>query len=60
MDLKKGPGSPEQVECTPPLAVTTLDRGSPNLTGADGARKFGVCWTNRSGAEVRVDVAACN
>jgi len=27
----------------PPLAVATLDRGSPNLTGADGARKFGVC-----------------
>jgi len=42
MDLRAGPGSPEQVEWTQLLAAATLDRGSPNLTGADGARKFGV------------------
>jgi len=41
----------------PPLAAATLDSCSPNLTGTDGARKFGVCWENRAGA--RVDVAAC-
>jgi len=32
----------------PHLAATTLDRGSPNLTGADEARKFGICWANRA------------
>jgi len=25
------------------LATAALDRGSPNFTGTDGARKFGVC-----------------
>jgi len=40
-----------------PLAAATLDRGLPNLMGADRARKFGVCWANIGG--VRVDVATC-
>jgi len=43
----------------PPLAAATLDRGSPNLTEADGAGIFGICWANRGGARVRVDIAAC-
>jgi len=42
----------------PPLAVATLSRGLPNLMG-DEARICGICWANRGGAEVRVDIAAC-
>jgi len=42
----------------PPLTAATLSGGSPNLTGAEGAAKFGVCWANRGRAGVRVDVSA--
>jgi len=41
-----------------PLAAAILNRGSPNLTGADRAGKIWVCWVNKGGAGVRVDVAA--
>jgi len=30
----------------PPLAAVTLNGGSPNLTGIDGAWIFEVCWVN--------------
>jgi len=43
----------------PPLAADALDRGLPNLTGVDEARIFGICWTNRGGAGVRVGIAGC-
>jgi len=58
MDLRVGPVSLEQMECGvgTSLAAATQNGGSPNFTGAYGAWKFGVCWTNRAG--VRVDVAA--
>jgi len=37
----------------------TLDRGSPNLTGADEAKIFEICWANSGRAGVRVNIAAC-
>jgi len=40
---QSGSRDPGAGEVNPPLAATTLDRGSHNLTGADEARKFGVC-----------------
>jgi len=43
----------------PTPAAATLNRSSPNLTGADGARIFRICWASRGGAWVRVDIAAC-
>jgi len=35
-----------------PLATATLDKGSPNLTGADRARKFGVVGRTGAGPEL--------
>jgi len=40
----------------PPYAAATLDRSSPNLTGADGAGIVLICWANRDGPGVRVDI----
>jgi len=42
----------------PPLAVAALNRGLPNLMGADGAWIFGVSWGNKGETGVTMDIAA--
>jgi len=59
---KHGPQSgfrePRAGKVDPLLAAATLNGGSPNLTGTDGAWVFWVCWVTRGRAKVRVNVSA--
>jgi len=57
MDLKAGPGCPEQVEWTHLLQQLHWIEVSLNLTGADGARIFGIFGRTGAGPGL-VDTAA--
>jgi len=59
MDLKSGSRESGAGGVYPPLAVATLNSGLLNLMEADIAGIFGICWANRGGARVMVDIATC-